>query len=57
MKDKHNTLKLYSRLLRYITPYKFVIFLIVNIRTDMFAKLHRLPLSTHHEYGSGKMMS
>lgn len=30
---------------------------ILNIRADMFAKLHRLPLSTHQAYGTGKLMS
>ncbi|MBX2810146.1 MAG: lipid A export permease/ATP-binding protein MsbA [Cellvibrionaceae bacterium] len=30
---------------------------ILEIRADMFAKLHRLPLSTHQAYGTGKMMS
>ncbi|MBX2809046.1 MAG: lipid A export permease/ATP-binding protein MsbA [Cellvibrionaceae bacterium] len=30
---------------------------ILEIRAAMFAKLHRLPLSTHQAYGTGKMMS
>ena len=122
--NKKNTFRLYTRLLRYILPFKLVILLtiltlfglaalepakayvlkllldealidqnpdffvliplmiaglftvlgildycsrvasqwiaqkaIVDIRTEMFAKLQSLPLSTHHAYGTGKMMS
>ena len=29
----------------------------IHIRMDMFAKLHKLPLSTHHNYGIGNLMS
>ena len=29
----------------------------IHIRMDMFAKLHKLPLSTHHAYGTGNLMS
>jgi len=29
----------------------------IHIRMDMFAKLHKLPLSTHHRYGIGNLIS
>lgn len=29
----------------------------IHIRADMFAKLHKLPVSTHNEYGMGSLMS
>ena len=30
---------------------------IMNIRADMFSKMHRLPLATQQAYGTGKLMS